>query len=119
MILCVCPNPAIDKFIIIDNFEKGIVNRVREERSFPGGKGIHVALGIKELGEDVALLAFWGGSTGQWIKQECESIGVKCYGPEVDGYTRTCFTIKSNNDFNETEILGDGPIISEKDYSAF
>ncbi|MCF6223815.1 MAG: 1-phosphofructokinase family hexose kinase [Flavobacteriaceae bacterium] len=119
MILCVCPNPAIDKFIIFDNFEKGIVNRVSEERSFPGGKGVHVALGIKELGEDVALLAFWGGLTGQWIKQECESKGIKCYGPEVEGHTRTCFTIKSNNDFNDTEILGDGPIISEKDYSAF
>ncbi len=119
MILCVCPNPAIDKFIIVDNFEKGIVNRVSEEQSFPGGKGVHVALGIKELGEDVALLAFWGGSTGQWIKQKCESKGIKCYGPEVEGQTRTCLTIKSNNDFNETELLGTGPIISERDYSAF
>lgn len=119
MILCVCPNPAIDKFIRITSFQKGEVNRVSEESSFPGGKGIHVALGIKELGEEVAILAFWGGSTGQWIKQECEAKGIACFGPEVTDWTRTCLTIKTNDDFNETEILGTGPIINASEYANF
>lgn len=119
MILCVCPNPSIDKLIYFDTFKLSNVNRIKKELSYPGGKGVHVALGIKELGEEVALLCFWAGDSGKWIKQKCESKGIKCYGPEIEGQTRTCLTIKSNNDFNETELLGIGPIISESDYSSF
>ncbi len=119
MVLCVCPNPAIDKFIDIDNFIIGKVNRISEERSYPGGKGVHVALGVRELGEEVALLAFWGGPTGQWVKQECESRGIACYGPDIESWTRTCLTIRSNNGFDETELLGAGTIIDQHDYSAF
>ena len=119
MILCVCPNPAIDKFIMIDDFGHGKVNRANTELSFPGGKGIHVALGVKELGEDVALLAFWGGPTGSWVKMQCEAKGIACYGPEVSDWTRTCMTIKTTNNFNDTEILGVGPTISSSEYSFF
>lgn len=119
MILCVCPNPAIDKFIYIDKFNLGKVNRIRKELSYPGGKGIHVALGIKELGEEVALLSIWGGSTGKWVRQECEARGIICYGPEIEDWTRTCLTIKSTNNFNETEILGTGPTIGTYEYDAF
>lgn len=119
MILCVCPNPSIDKFIYLEDFKAGKTNRINQELSFPGGKGIHVALGIKELGEQVAILAFWGGATGQWIRQECEKKGITCHGPEVADLTRTCLTIKSNNKFNETELLGRGPEIGPLEYAAF
>lgn len=119
MILCVCPNPAIDKFIHIDDFKIGKVNRMSKEFSYPGGKGVHVALGIRELGEEVSLLSFWGGTTGKWIKQECEARGIICYGPEVEDCSRTCLTIKSENNFNETEILGIGPMIGEMEYASF
>lgn len=119
MILCVCPNPAIDTFILVDDFAGGKVNRATKELSFPGGKGIHVALGVKELGEDVAILAFWGGPTGAWVKMQCEARGITCYGPEVNDWTRTCLTIKTKNNFNETEILGPGPHINRSEYSSF
>ncbi len=119
MILCVCPNPAVDKFVYLDDLKAGKSNRINQELSYPGGKGIHVALGIKELGEEVSILAFWGGATGQWIRQECEARGITCYGPEVADLTRTCLTIKSNNEFNETELLGRGPQIGPLEYAAF
>ncbi len=119
MILCVCPNPAIDTAIMLDDFKPGKVNRAFKELSFPGGKGVHVALGVKELGEEVVLLAFWGGATGRWIRKECEALGIRCYGPEVAGWSRTCLTIRAKNNFDETELLGKGPIINEQEYAAF
>lgn len=119
MILCVCPNPSLDKFIYLDDFKAGKTNRINEELSYPGGKGVHVALGIKELGEEVSLLAIWGGATGQWIKQECEAKGIRCYGPEVTELSRTCITIKANSNFNETELLGKGPQIGAPEYATF
>ncbi|WP_034042984.1 1-phosphofructokinase family hexose kinase [Wocania ichthyoenteri] len=119
MILCVCPNPSIDKFIHIDDFSIGKVNRTNKEFSYPVGKGVHVAIGIRELGEQVCLLAFWGGPVGQWVKQECESKGIVCYGPEISDWSRTCLTIQSKNRSNETEFLGMGPIIDALEYAAF
>lgn len=119
MILCICPNPSIDKLIYFDTFSLSKTNRIKKELSYPGGKGVHVAIGIKELGEEVALLCFWGGDSGRWIKQECESKGILCFGPNVENYSRTCLTIISKNNSNETEILGKGPTIGALEYNAF
>lgn len=112
MILIVCPNPAIDKFIKLPKFSYGEVNRSYDEISYPGGKGVHVALALKELGEDCVLAGFWGGPTGDWIKKECEKRGVNCIGPEIPGWTRTCLTLKTNNEANDTEIVEKGPEVS-------
>lgn len=112
MILIVCPNPAIDKFLKLPKFSYGMVNRSQNEISYPGGKGVHVALAVKELGEDCVLAGFWGGPTGDWIKKECEKKGVKCIGPEISGWTRTCLTLKTNDEGDDTEVIEKGPEIS-------
>ncbi|MBV6639264.1 MAG: hexose kinase [Cyclobacteriaceae bacterium] len=119
MILCVCPNPSVDKYVWVKNFTMGKVNRTIREKSFPGGKGIHVAMGVKELGLEVAVLGFWAGSTGKWVKEACESMDIRCYGPELSGETRTCLTFKAEDDFNDTELLGTGPVVGKDDLAKF
>jgi len=120
MILCVCPNPSVDVFQWLDNLQTGQVNRVREEEFYPGGKGVHVALAASELGEDIVLLGFWGGPTGKWIQIQCKKQGIRCEGPEVEGLTRTCTTFKSTRQsFDDTELLGAGPILDEPQISQF
>lgn len=106
-------------FIWLNEFKTGQVNIPQKEERFPGGKGVHVALAIAELGKPVMLLGFWGGPTGQWVKKECEARGVACYGPEVSGWTRTCMSFKGKGHFDETELLGIGPYISEADFKSF
>ncbi len=119
MILAVCLNPAVDTLIYLNDIVKGSVNRIQKEIPFPGGKGVHVGLGVKELGEDVTVLGIWGGLTGQWIKDELNKKGIKCIGPTVDAWTRVCQTIKSKSAFDETEILGVGPKIDDIVFSQF
>lgn len=119
MILCLCPNPSVDKFVWVEEFASGKVNRIEKEQSFPGGKGIHVALGIAELGEECALLGFWGGHTGKWIRQFCEERGIQCYGPEVDEPNRTCLTFRSKAGLDGTELLGTGPFIGEDNINRY
>ncbi len=119
MILCVCPNPSVDKYVWVKHFTRGKVNRATQEKSFPGGKGVHVAMGVKELGLDVAILGFWAGASGQWVKKTCETMGITCYGPELPGETRTCLTFKSDDDFNDTELLGVGPVVGKDALAAF
>lgn len=112
MILCLCLNPSVDSFIWLDRITPGGVHRVRRESKYPGGKGVHVALALKELGNAVALMGFWGGATGTWIRGECERRDIATHGPEVAEWTRTCLTIKSDSVFDETEILGTGPEVN-------
>ncbi len=119
MILCLCPNPSVDKFIWLQQIKPGKVNRVEKVQSFPGGKGVHVALGITELGEQCALLGFWGGDTGKYIKEYCENKGIACYGPEVDEPSRTCITIRSNENIDGTELLEAGPSIDDQKIDEF
>ena len=120
-ILVVCPNPSVDIYAWVKNFETGESNRLQKEEHYPGGKGVHVAMAAAELGEEVRLLGFWGGPTGNWIKSTCEKLfpTLKCLGPEVEGWSRSCYTFKSEGDFDDTELLGVGPAPSAKDVEEF
>lgn len=115
MILTFCPNPSVDKFIRLDRLERGGVNRSLTEEAWPGGKGVHVALALKELGNETLLAGFWGGPTGDWVRQECRNRGVQSIGPELNGWTRTCLTILEKEDPGNTEILELGPPLSENE----
>ena len=113
MILVVCPNPSVDKWVWTEAFALGGVNRAPRVEAFPGGKGVHVALAATELGEDVALLGIWAGPTGAWVRDEAARRGVaEVCGPMVPGWTRTCLTLKGGG-ADETELLEPGPQVDE------
>ena len=121
MVLCVCPNPAVDTYWWLDDLAKAGVNRILKEENFPGGKGTHVAMAIAELGEEVALLGFWAGNEGLWIKEECDKKNVRCFGTILpEGNNRKCITVRSiKKTIENTEFLGAGPVISQQNYDAF
>lgn len=119
MILCVCPNPSVDTFAWIDNLQAGHAHRIEREEHYPGGKGAHVAMAAAELGSEVVLVGFWAGPTGHWIRRGCEKLGVVCKGPEVAGWSRLCYTFRSDGPYDETELLGAGPTITEQDVEDF
>ncbi len=53
-------NPAIDWTIAVPNFTAGVVNRVEQERTKPGGKGVNVACALADYGHRVAVTGFLG-----------------------------------------------------------
>jgi tagatose 6-phosphate kinase len=119
MILVICANPAIDTYIHFDVFSPGRSNRVAKEFKYPGGKGVHVALALRELEEKVILLAFWGDGNGKWIRKKCKEVGIKCIGPKIKEQNRICYSFKTNDSFNETEIFGRGPEINSRTCDKF
>lgn len=119
MILAVCPNPSVDKYLRVFSLEPGNVNKSTFEKSYPGGKGVHVGLALKELGLESHITGFWGGPTGAWVKDQCRTKGVDCSGPELNEWTRTCLTIQSEEQSHETEILEQGPEINENEVQCF
>ncbi len=69
MLICVSPNPAIDRRLRLESIAVGGVNRALSAQPFPGGKAAHVAMAARALGEEVMWLGFLGGAAGE----ECES----------------------------------------------
>lgn len=119
MIAAICPNPSVDKIYELDGIIPGSVNRCNIVRSYPGGKGVHVGLALNELGSDTEIIGFWGGPTGNWVRNECLSKGVSCSGPDLDEWTRTCITILSNEEWQNTEILETGPRANNRNTTDF
>lgn len=120
MILSVCPNPSIDSYAWIDEFTPGGVNRIHELREYPGGKATHVAMATNTLGSKTSLLGNWAGSSGAWIKQQCQNLGITSIGPEINGSNRKCYTFRTTNTlFLNTELLEPGPTMKSTDWSGF
>lgn len=121
MILAVCPNPSIDTYAWLLTFVKGQTNRISRIEEFPGGKGIHVAMALKELNNQVSLMANWAGINGRWVKECPQLEGIKMAGIELEGNNRKCYTFRSDLDkeFDNTELLEPGPEMTRADWESF
>lgn len=107
-------NPSIDYVVKVNNFKEGHLNRTESANVYPGGKGINVSRVLKRLGTENTALGFAGGFTGQFIKEFLSSEGITHDFIEVSDLTRINVKLKSNE---ETEINGQGPVITEEQKS--
>lgn len=125
MIYTVTFNPSLDYVISVENFETGKINRTSSEAMFAGGKGINVSIVLKELGVDSIALGFVSGFTGVELQRRLQDQGINTDFIEVkDGLTRINMKVRSDvliepeSDgywHQETEINGQGPIVSEEE----
>ena len=112
MIYTVTFNPSIDYIVRLEQFTAGEINRVNYEQILPGGKGINVSIVLKNLGHDSTALGFLAGFTGVAMQQMLHSFGVTDDFVRLnDGFSRINVKIKAES---ETEINGQGPVITEE-----
>lgn len=121
MILTVCPNPSIDTFAWLQMFKNGEANRITRMEEFPGGKGIHVAMALKELKGEVSLIGNWAGTNGEWIRNSPKLVNIDISGIQLVGNNRKCYTFRSDLDktFNNSELLEPGPEMTSEDWDLF
>jgi len=120
MVLSVCPNPSIDTYAWLPSLELGMANRMVKQQEFAGGKGVHVAMAISELGKKAELLGNWAGHSGKWIVETCKSMGIESHGPLLEGANRKCYTFLSDDSkLNHTELLEPGPEMTDEKLQEF
>lgn len=113
MIYTITFNPALDYISQVDNFEVGKINRTKDEKILPGGKGLNVSIVLKNLGLESTALGFIAGFTGEELKKRIEEYGIKTdFIKTEDGFTRINVKISSNE---ETALNGNGPKIENSD----
>lgn len=115
MIYTVTLNPSIDFIVRIDQLNLGSVNRMVSDDKFAGGKGINVSRVLQRLGVGNTATGFLGGFTGHFIENSLKNEGIETAFVKVDQDTRINVKIKSQE---ETEINGQGPMISQEQLEA-
>jgi len=104
MIATVTLNPAIDKSLTVPRFEVGKTNRGEVGRTDASGKGINVAMTLKQFGADVCALGFIAGSNGQFILEALAASGIPADFVSVPGETRVNLKIRDPVYRTETEL---------------
>jgi len=115
MILCVNANAAIDKTVVVSPFRLGEIHRPQNVLAVPGGKGANLAKGLKLLGGEPVVIGWVGGSSGEFIEQGLERMGMRTAFVHLEAESRTCLSILDPAAGTMTEIYERGePVPPEK-----
>jgi tagatose 6-phosphate kinase len=121
MILCVTPNPAVERTWIIPGLKLGEVFRVQEYIVLASGKGINVARAMRILGEEPLCMGLLAGNTGRLIESLAEQEGLKGKWTWIEGESRVAVVMvdPQNPECDATLISEAGPSITENDWRCF
>lgn len=109
-------NPAIDRILYLDRFERNITNRIQRSQDTLGGKGTHVSINLKLLGQDNTAFGICHGAAGGQVMKMLREAGIQV---EFDHYedgrqTRTNYLlVESSADC--TIIAESGVKLTEKE----
>lgn len=114
MILAVCLNPALDVTYHVDALVPGASHRVRSVHERAGGKAGNAAHVLSQLGEEVALLGFAGGSRGERFRAALGSVHdrLTC----IRGETRQSVAVVGADDV--TVLNEPGPAVAAHEWEA-
>ncbi|MBE0698762.1 MAG: 1-phosphofructokinase family hexose kinase [Anaerolineaceae bacterium] len=119
MILCVNANAAIDKTVIVENFQLNAIHRPSFELVLPGGKGCNVARVARTLGLPSLVSGWVGGHAGNFIEEALQEEGIQTAFIHTRQESRTCLSIIDPLHGTLTEIYEKGRLISAEDLRAF
>jgi 1-phosphofructokinase family hexose kinase len=116
MILCVTPNPAVDRTLIVPRLRPGEVLRARESIVAAGGKGLNVARVARMLGGTAACAGFLGGHSGRLVAELAEREGLSGAWTWIAGETRTCVILVEASGHDATVVNEPGPPVTTDDW---
>lgn len=112
MIYTVTFNPSLDYVIQVDKLVPGEISRTTHEAVYPGGKGNNVSVILSNLGHSSKALGFTAGFTGEALENMLKEFGCDTAFIRLpEGSTRINVKINAGE---ETEINGQGPVITEE-----
>ena len=117
MILCVTPNTAIDRTLIVPGFRAGEVLHAERALVVAGGKGLNVARAIRLLGGEARCAGFLGGHSGRLFAELAEREGLRGAWTWIAHETRTCVIIVEPKNGQATGIYEPGATVSLEDWA--
>lgn len=121
MIHLVCPNPAIDRTLLIEKIETAIPNRPLEVKEFPGGKSFNVAyaLSYEPDSPEITIHTMLGGLYGIHLTQLAKEKGYHIQATTVSKNTRLCNILVDMTDKTVLPVYESGFQLEETTLSQF
>jgi tagatose 6-phosphate kinase len=119
MILCVNPNVAIDKTVVVPGFRLNEIQRPERVLAIAGGKGCNVARALKLLGESPVVTGWVGGFAGQFIEAGLRAEGIGTAFVQTPFESRTCLSILDPDGRTLTELYEKGDDVPVEQVQAF
>lgn len=110
-------NTAIDRRLEVPVLRPGVVQRATAASSTPGGKGLHVAQMIAELGEPVRLVGLEDDEHAVSLARHLHARRVEWHPVRTSGRLRQCLAVQEA-DARVTELLEPGPVLENVECSA-
>lgn len=108
-------NPAIDRTLSIRGFAVGKVNRVKDDQSDPGGKGVNVAAFLADLGLRITVTGFLGSENQELFFHFFNCNDIEDDFVRVRGLTRVGLKIVDDQTRQTTDINFPGPRVDRGD----
>lgn len=118
-ILTVTLNPAIDKLVRIPCFKIGADFRASEVYLSAGGKGLNVSRVLTSFSLNSIATGMIGGASGNYIKNQLTTEGIRNNFFKISGETRTSLTIVDSQTEKTTRVLEQGPIVKPLEFKSF
>lgn len=121
MIHLICPNPAIDRTLLIDDFTEGKPNRPYEVKEFAGGKSFNVAyaMGFEAPQVDFCVHTIAGGRNGDLLKELANANNISLQLTEIDKNTRVCNIVMDTKNNRTYPIYENSFDLNQKLLSVF
>ena len=119
MITTVTMNPCIDRTVHLNSFRKGTINRVVRSRTDIGGKGINVAVQLRNFREETRALCLDPMDSGTYLTDTLTSLGVPTIMVPVNGHLRENLKIYDDEAGDMTEVNEAGTAVDFSSYKRF
>ncbi len=118
-VLCVGPNPALQRTLWFPSLALGEVNRALRKRVSGGGKGTNVARILGQLGYPAKLLTFVGGTIGEEFVRTVRREDIEVKPVQAEAETRVCLTLIEEDESRQTELVEEAEGVCEDDVRRF
>ena len=113
-------SPAVQKIILLDQLEKGEVNRSTEYIIDAAGKSINTCRVLIQAGLNAEALVPIGEESMEMFTRLCSKDSIPLIASETAGRVRTCYTLIDMNEKSSTEIVVNEPeTITAEEEKAF
>jgi 1-phosphofructokinase family hexose kinase len=117
-VLAICPNPTIDRLVILDTLVPGVVDRVRENRAYPAGKSVSAARGCLANGAHPRVHVLLPTTGSEWYLDTVRSEGMDVTSHPCPGAVRESIIVLED-DGRVTVLNGPGARVSETMWDDF
>ncbi len=116
--LAICPNPTIDRLVILDILVPGMVDRVRENRAYPAGKSVSAARGCLANGAAPRVHVLLPTTGSDWYLDTLRSEGMDVTSHACPGAVRESIIVLEDGG-RVTVLNGPGAPVSEARWDEF